>query len=240
LYKAVIVEDDSLSAETLKDLLRDGFREIEVHDEVYAAVKPAIAGLKDVKPDLVFLDMELQDGKGFHVLEALGEISFEVIITTAHESYMLDAIKHSALDYLLKPVQKMDLIEAYERFEKRRVKNASKKSTPTVKSNKLVIPNQDGLKLLSVDQILRLESDGPYTTLHTTNGDKTVSSKNLGFYEEALESYSFFRVHHSHLVNLDHAVNYVRGEGGHVVLSDGSMVTVSRRKKEDFLAALGA
>lgn len=239
MYKAVIVEDDSISVEALADLLKLGYIDVEI-SETYSSVKDAVQGLTKSNPDLVFLDMELQDGKGFDVLQALGDISFEVIITTSYETYMLEAIKHSALDYLLKPIQKQDLAEAFKRFEKRIATKVPKADSKTVKSDKLVIPNQEGLKLLEIDQILRLESDGPYTTIYLNGGSKTVSSKNLGFYEKVLHPHSFFRVHHSHLVNLAHAVNYIRGEGGQVVLSDGSSVNVSRRKKEDFLAALGA
>lgn len=240
MYKAAIVEDDPLSAEALKDLLKKDFSEIEV-DVHYSNISEAIPGLSHSNVDLVFLDMELEDGKGFDVLQGLGEISFEVIITTVHQNYMLEAIKHSALDYILKPVGKANLNEAFDRFKKRKGFRVPK-SEPTnaVRSNKLVIPNQEGLILVEIEDILSLESDGPYTTLNLVGSKKQVSSKNLGFYEELLKHHSFFRVHHSHIVNLNHVANYVRGEGGHVVLSDKSMVAVSRRKKEDFLVALGA
>ncbi|MCZ4409834.1 LytTR family DNA-binding domain-containing protein [Cryomorphaceae bacterium 1068] len=238
MYKAVIVEDDSLSAEAFSDLLKGGEFDIEVA-AVFDSVSSAITGIRNSAPDLLFLDMELGDGKGFDVLQAIGEISFEVIITTAHETYMLEAIKHSALDYLLKPVEKQELREAFRRFEKRIAQKVPKVDQQSVKSNKLVIPNQEGLILVEIEDILRLESDGPYTTLHLAGGQKKVSSKNLGFYEESLKHHSFFRVHHSHVVNLNHVANYVRGEGGHVVLSDKSIVAVSRRKKEDFLSVLG-
>ena len=240
LYKAVIVEDDPLSAEALKDVLKSGFPEIEL-TATYSNVSDAIHGLRSSPPDLVFLDMELEDGKGFDVLRELGEISFEVIITTIHQTYMLEAIKHSALDYIIKPVGREELAEAFNRFEKKKPQKSKVKELPdSVYSKKLVLPNQEGLILVEISDILRLESDGPYTTLHLKGGRKQVSSKNLGFYESALAEHPFFRIHHSHLVNLSHVVNYVRGEGGHVVLTDQSIAPVSRRKKDDFLSALGA
>ena len=240
MYRAAIVEDDPLSAEALADLLADNFPEIELETH-YLSVAKAIEGLSSSSPDLVFLDMELNDGKGFDVLQTLGEIAFEVIITTGHETYMLEAIKHSALDYILKPIEKKELNEAFARFKKKRAQaTKATEISNAIRSKKLVLPNQEGLILVAIEDILRLESDGPYTTLHLVGGKKEVSSKNLGFYEDVLSVHSFFRVHHSHVINLNHVVNYVRGEGGHVVLSDRSVVGVSRRKKEDFLKALGA
>jgi len=240
LYKAAIVEDDPLSAEALKDILKTDFSEISL-EAIYQSVADATQGIRKNKIDLVFLDMELDDGKGFDVLKDLGEISFEVIITTGHESYMLEAIKHSALDYILKPVEREELTEAFERFKKKRaIRSENKDLSDAVRSKKLVLPNQEGLILVEIADILRLESDGPYTTIHLKDGKKQVSSKNLGFYESALAHRSFFRVHHSHIVNLNHVINYHRGEGGHVVFSDQSIAPVSRRKKDDFLKALGA
>ena len=241
MYTAVIVEDDPLSAEALKDVLKSGFPEIEL-TAIYSNVSDAIHGLRLSVPNLIFLDMELDDGKGFDVLRELGEISFEVIITTIHQTYMLEAIKHSALDYIMKPVEREELLEAFNRFKKKRelIKPKEEQRKESVRSKKLVLPNQEGLILVEISDILRLESDGPYTTLHLKGNRKQVSSKNLGFYESALSDHSFFRTHHSHLVNLSHVVNYVRGEGGHVVLTDQSIAPVSRRKKDDFLSALGA
>lgn len=238
MYKAVIVEDDPLSAEALKDVLKNSFHEIELIG-TYSCVSDAIHGLNLLTPDLVFLDIELEDGKGFDVLKELGEISFEVIITTVHQTYMLEAIKHSALDYIMKPVERDELLEALNRFKKKQSKPKAEVKE-SVSTKRLVLPNQEGLILVEISDILRLESDGPYTTLHLKGNRKQVSSKNLGFYESALSDHSFFRTHHSHLVNLSHVVNYVRGEGGHVVLTDQSIAPVSRRKKDNFLSALGA
>jgi two-component system LytT family response regulator len=240
LFKAAIVEDDLLSAEALKDILENDFPEIAI-EAIYQSVADATEGIQQSKIDLVFLDMELEDGKGFDVLKDLSEISFEVIIITGHETYMLEAIKHAALDYLLKPVEKVELEEAFKRFKKKREKKLkNSRVSDAVRTKKLVIPNQDGLILVEIADIMRLESDGPYTTIHLDGGRKEVSSKNLGFYESVLTGHPFFRSHHSHIVNLDHVVTYVRGEGGHVVFSDQSIAPVSRRKKDDFLKALGA
>lgn len=239
-YKAVIVEDDPLSYQVLSDVLADGFVELEVVAH-YSNVADAATGLKDADADVVFLDMELPDGKGFDVLSALNSIDFEVIITTMHDSFMLEAIKHSAIDYLMKPITKTALHDAVDRFKSRIQKVSDSKSVVrNTPSNRLVIPNQDGLILVEISDIIRLESDGAYTNLYLANGQKHMTSKNLGFYQNQLDPDSFFRVHHSHIISIAHIKNYVRGEGGQVIMSDESMVNVSRRRKEDFLRALGA
>jgi len=239
-YKVAIVEDDPLSQQMLQDLIERSFPDFRVC-ATFSSVNDAVAELEMQQVNLLLLDMELGDGRGFDVLKRLDPIDFEVIITTMHDSYMLEAIKHSAIDYLMKPISKSALAEAFDRFEQKKSRRAPQASSlNTARTNKLVIPNQEGLNLVEIEDILRLESDGPYTTIHLVNGEKEVSSKNLGTYESMLAKYPFYRVHHSHLINLNHVVNYFKGEGGHVVLSDQSIVAVSRRKKDDFLAALGA
>ncbi|MFT4771617.1 MAG: two-component system LytT family response regulator [Cryomorphaceae bacterium] len=238
-YRAVIVEDDLLSFQVLSDLIEDEFEQIEIVAH-FATVKAATEGLLRLKIDLVFLDMQLTDGLGFDLLTGLKSIDFEVIITTMHDSYMLEAIKHSAIDYLMKPLEKKGLREAIERFENRIVKKGATTKPAQAKTNKLVIPSQDGLLLIDIEEIIRLESDGAYTHLYLMNGQKHMTSKNLGFYESQLVSHAFFRVHHGHLINLIHLKNYVRAEGGQAVMSDDSLVNVSRRRKEDFLRAIGA
>ena len=237
-YKTVIVEDDSFAREMLIELLSLHSGNFEVV-AVFETVNSALKSLNDFSPDLVFLDLELSDGKGFDILEQLPGINFEIIITTMHDSYMLQAIKHSALDYILKPITAVSLGDAIGRFEKR-ITEQNKSGKEKVKSrlNKIILPMSDGLLLLNISEIIRLESDGSYTKFVTTGGKKYVTSRSIGFYESQLESLSFFRVHHSHMINMNHIDRYVKGEGGYVVMSDKSSVDVSRRKKDEFLKAL--
>ena len=192
------------------------------------------------QPDLVFLDMELPDGKGFDVLNRLPHINFEVIVTTMHDEYMLNAIRHSALDYLMKPVNKSELAAALEKFERRvaELKKDHRQTTPQ-RLSKLALPTQDGMVFLNIPEIIRLESEGAYTKFITTQGDQYLTSKSIGNYEDQLSVHSFFRVHHGHLISLNHIRKYVRGEGGYVIMSDNSRVDVSRRKKDDFMKAIG-
>lgn len=241
MYKVVIIDDDPLSQQSLLDLVEKELNQFQI-EGVFSNVADGIAALKDLDIDLVFLDMELPDGQGFDVLKSLEEIHFEVIITTMHNSFMLEAIKHSAIDYLMKPVEKAGLLGAVSNFEKRIAK--FKKVNTRInhkenRSNRLVIPNQQGLLLVEIDDIVRLESEGAYTKLFTVDKTVHLTSRNLGYYEQQLNQYDFFRAHHKHLINLAHIKNYIRGEGGQVVMSDNSTVDVSRRKKDDFMKVLG-
>ncbi len=242
MYRTVIIDDDPLSQEILKDIIHSDIDDCII-SEVYSSVNEAIAGLPRLDFDLLFLDMELQDGYGFDVLKALTEVNFEVIITTMHDSFMLEAIKHSAIDYLMKPITSKALKEAMERFElrmaRRRALEAASSNKPLPK-NRLVIPNQNGLVLVEIENILRMESEGAYTRIVMAGGASHLASKNLGFYESQLAQHDFTRVHHSHLINMRHVAKYVKGEGGHVVMTDNALVDVSRRRKEEFMRRLGS
>lgn len=242
MYRTAIIDDDPLSQEVLKDIIDSELDGYEVC-AVYSNVADAVDGLPGLDIDVLFLDMELQDGYGFDVLKALNEVDFEVVITTMHDSFMLEAIKHSAIDYLMKPIATGDLKEAIMRFEqrmtKRKVQQASTSSQPLTKS-RLVIPNQNGLVLVEIEDILRMESEGAYTRIFMSNGMCHLASKNLGFYEDQLAQHDFIRVHHSHLIHMRHVAKYVKGEGGHVIMSDNALVDVSRRRKEAFMRKLGS
>lgn len=240
MYKVVLVDDDPFSIEAIKDLLQIHFKNYEI-TAIFTGVEEAITNLPQLHVDLLFLDMELMDGEGFDVLKALGEINFEVIVITMHDSYMLEAIKHAAIDYLLKPVKHIDLASAIERFEKRNQKKVSHQNInadENKNSNRLVISNQNGLILLDIQKVLRLESDGAYTKIFSIDGAHYFTSKNLGHYEQLLPSNQFFRVHHSHIINLNQVKNFTSGNKNVAILSDSSEIEVSRRKKGDFLKKL--
>jgi len=238
MFKTIIIEDDSFAREMLSDVLAK-HSDHYVVTAFFDSVRSAVKSLPALEPDLVFLDMELTDGKGFDILEKLVKINFEIIVTTQHDSYLLQAIKHSALDYLFKPVNAKNIAAALKRFENKVTESkAVMKSNDAVHINKIILPMNEGLLFLNIAEIIRLESDGAYTTFFTMDGNKYLTSRTLATYEEQLIPQSFFRVHHSHLVSLNHISKYIKGEGGQVVMSDNSVVDVSRRKKEDFLRAL--
>lgn len=204
---------------------------------VFGTVAESVYALPGLRPTLVFLDMELPDGKGFDMLQKIPEINFEVIVTTQHDSFMLDAIHHSALDYLIKPVSQQSLETALSRFHKTQKTPAP--LTPATPAGKIILPMQEGLVFVNIAGIIRLESDGAYTAFYCAGGQKYVTSRNISTYENQLSTHAFFRVHNRHLINMNHVSRYVRGDGGYVIMSDNSSVEVARRKKEAFLQVLG-
>lgn len=233
-----IIEDESISYELLKDLMAQEAPEWEVEGPC-TTIRQAIEQIQKHRPQLVFLDVELADGSGFDVLKALEPIDFDVIVTTSHDKYAIQAIKHRALDYLLKPFQRHDLLEAMGKIVRRVKVEPEKLIKPPISAlQKLALPTSDGLVFVLMDEIIRLESERNYTDVYLTGNRKVVVTRSLKEYEELLTPLGFFRIHHSHIVNLNQITRYVRGEGGYVTMSDGSSVDVSRRRKEEFLSLL--
>lgn len=237
---ALIIEDDEFNSALLADLLHDHFPSIRVAGTA-ASIAEARPLLKCLKIDLLFLDMELPDGKGFDLLAAMPEVKFEVIVTTSHSTYALDAIRHSALDYIMKPVGVESLSIALERFTRKFIQSraVSLLSDTWTLIHKLPLPATDGLVFVNTDDIIHAEAGGSYTTFFLHPDRKIMVSKPLHDFEDRLISRNFFRIHNSHIINLAEISKYVRGEGGHVVMSNNSQVPVSRSRKEEFLKLIG-
>lgn len=243
--KAVIIDDEKRSRESLAALVQEYCAGVEVqaHAEGVADGLEAIAAHK---PNLLFLDIELQDGTGFDLLEKSGNSQFHVIFTTAFENYALRALKMSAVDYLLKPIDPAELSKAVSKARERLAAEQHGRNFEILLQNihagggkhKIALPSSDGLTFVNVSDIIRCEADGSYTHFFFKEHKKILVSKKIKEYEELLTPYQFVRVHHSHLVNLNEVSKYVRGDGGYVVMSDGQTVYVSKRKKEDFMSAL--
>jgi two-component system LytT family response regulator len=189
----------------------------------------------------------MPNGNAFDLLEKFKTINFNIIFTTAYDHYAIKAIKFSAVDYILKPIDPEELITAVKRFEDRAGEKATlDKQFKTLLSNvrpenklkKVGIPDGDGLIFINLSDIIRCDSDGNYTFFILTSGKKIIASRTLGEYEQMFADDNFFRIHRSHLINLEHVKKYIKGEGGYVVMSDNSQVEVSRRNKTDFLEKL--
>lgn len=233
-----IIEDDPISFELLRDLLAETAPEWEVEGP-YISIKQAVEQITKHRPQLVFLDVELYDGSGFEVLKQLDPIDFDVVVTTSHDKYAIQAIKHRALDYLLKPFNREDLAQAMGKIGKRiKVEPVRTLAPPSAALKKIAVPTSDGLLFIATDEIIRLESERNYSDFFLVGNRKVVVTRPLKDYEELLTPFGFFRIHHSHIVNLNLISRYVRGEGGYVVMTDGSTVDVSRRRKEEFLSLL--
>ncbi len=245
MLQTIIVDDEKRGRELLRMVLTTHCPEVKVVGEA-SNVKEAYTLILQTDPDLVFLDIEMPGGSGFDLLTKFDEINFEVIFVTAFDKYAIKAIKFSAMDYLLKPVDEEELVKAVKRVEenqnkksnKDRVSNLIQNVRKTTDNQKIGLTSSDGLEFIEIKTILRCEADGKYTSVFLHDGKKLLVSKNLKEFEDLLTEYNFIRIHHSHLVNLDYIKKYQSGRGGYVVMSDGSTITVSQRKKEDFLSSL--
>lgn len=239
----VIVEDEKNSREGLKNLLEEFCPDTRVVG-MAASAEEGIELIKRTQPDLVLLDIEMQTATGFDLLEKLDSIEFDVIFTTAYEQYALKAIKFSALDYLLKPIDVNELTNAINKVrEKRKSPSANEQVELLLKNLKLENPNShkitlstsEGMVFIPVVEIIRCEAQGAYTTFFLKSGKKILVSKNLKEYETLLSEYKFFRIHNSHLINLAEVERYIKSDGGYVVMKDGSQAAISNTRKEEFL-----
>ena len=239
MIKAVIIDDEQAAVEGLATMLKEYVEGVEV----IATANGIVDGIKTIvnlKPDLVFLDVEMPYGNGFDVLEAIPDKTFEVIFVTAYDHYAIKAIKHSAVDYLLKPIDIDDLEKAVEKAKEASEKDNNQRYDTLLENMrgtrplKLALPTLDGFLYIPVEHICRIEANGSYSDVYLDNGEKHIVSRNLRWYEELLDPSVFFRAHKSHLLNLKRVKKYSRAEGGQVEMEDGSIVEISRRKKDDF------
>lgn len=246
VLKTIIVDDESGCREVLNNLLSKFCPNVEIVSKA-ASASAAYEAILQHKPDLVFLDIEMPQGNSFDLLERFSEIDFDIIFTTAYDHYAIKAIKFSAIDYLLKPVDPDDLKQAVGRLLNKKenqqllqdkFKTLLDNIKPGNKPKKVAIADGEGLIFVNIKEIIRCDSDGNYTYIILENGKKMMASRTLGEYEEMFAGENFFRVHRSHLINMDHIKKYIKGEGGYVILSDNSQAEVSRRKKIEFLEKL--
>jgi two-component system, LytTR family, response regulator len=242
LLKAILIDDELSSLQNLQQKLMEFCPDVTI---VATTQKPeeAIVLIRQQKPDVIFLDIEMPRMNGFRMLDELGEFDFDIIFTTAYNHYAVDAIRISAFDYLMKPVAIKDLQGAVERLAKHRQLQTKDKldvlrqSLGNTKSQdeKIAIPTNEGLEFIPIKDILHIESSSNYSKLFLLDGKSILVTKLLKEFEDLLLPYHFFRVHNSHLINLKYIKKYIRGEGGQVVMQNGDVIDVARRKKEEFL-----
>jgi two-component system, LytTR family, response regulator len=243
MIKAIIVEDEKMSRETLRRLLEKYCPTVEVVAEA-DGYRKGIEEIRKYHPDVIFLDIQMPDGSGFRLLEELDDIDFEIIFTTAFDQFAIKAIKFSALDYLLKPIIPQDLTEAIIRVEKKKAEKARKKNLEVIpessttqdeKSRKIILSTSEMIHVISIDDIIRCESDNYYTYFYFTDGRKLLVSKTLKENEELLSQHNFIRPHKSHLVNVKYIKSYIRQDGGYILMTDDTRIPVSRRKKDKIM-----
>jgi two-component system LytT family response regulator len=244
MTKVLIIDDENRT----RDLISKMIQSFNLNLRVFSLgenVQTAIQAIEKVQPDIVFLDIQMPDGTGFDVLKSLKDKKFEVIFITAHEEYAITAIKFSALDYLLKPVDPEELRNATEKALKTIEIKEQESQFEALQNNilpnskkRLVLKTHESVFVVELEQIIRCEADKNYTTFFLTGGKKIVVSKTLKEYEILLSAYNFLRVQQSHLINLDFIERYDKANGGIVVMKDGAEVPLSHAKREQFFNLL--
>ena len=245
--RAILIDDEPRGISSMQKLLGINCPEVNVIGSSTNADE-AIEMIKSLEPDLIFLDIAMPAKNGFELLKELKDFHFEVIFVTAHNQFMVEAFHFSAVDYLLKPVEDNLLIDAVDRAKKRIAEKSGSRNIETFLHNlnqkhspqkmKLCIPSFKGFQVIELDDILYAESSGNYTNLYFLNKPIVCTSKPMHEYEKLLEDAGFVRIHKSILVNLLHVKEYLRGEGGSVLLTNGKELEVSRRKKDVFLSKM--
>ncbi len=241
---AVIVDDEERPRQALAKLVERTQPQVTVTG-MAPNVPEGVELIRRLAPDVIFLDIEMGEQTGFDLLRSLGERPPYVIFTTAHESYALTAIRFSALAFLLKPVDKDELSTAIRKAQQAvhganqigMVEMLLRNMDRSHGERPLAMPVSDGFQMVNMNEIVLCVSDGNYTTLHLRDNKSMVVSRPIGHLEELLREH-FIRVHNEHLVNRKHITRYIRGEGGEVILSNGMNIAVSRRKKQELMAAL--
>lgn len=242
MLKAVIIEDTDQDRQWLNSLLEPYKTDIAVVGEA-DNLPEAIRIITALKPDVVFLDVQIKGGDGFDVLRALDTVDFKIIFTTSFDTFAVRAIRLSALDYLVKPLVKEEFDHAINRLLSEATESAQNKQIEVLVNNlrqvkKLALPAQNSIKFVDIDNIIRCQADSNYTWFFLTNGNKLLVTKCLKEFEEMLEPSGFCRVHQSHLINLRYISEFKKESGGIVVMEDSEEIYVARRRKDILLAAI--
>ena len=247
MIRCVIVEDEQMARKVLKSLLAQYCPDVMVCAEA-DDITSGQEMIEAFRPDLVFLDIEMPGGSGFKLLNNIKDVDFEVVFITAYEQFAIKAIRHDALDYLLKPVDPKELVAAVDKVKDAKYKKTIKKQYDSLLKNidpdqlvvkKISISTSDKIHLIEVDNIIRCESDNYYTIIYFKDGTNLLVSKTLKEMEQKLEEYDFVRTHKTHLVNMRCIMNFIKDEMM-VLLTDGTKVPVSKRKKERILEVINS
>lgn len=241
--KTIVVDDEQDAVNFICSIISEYCSSLEVVGTA-GDVSRAVQVINEKKPDLVFLDVEMPNGSGFDLLVQFPEKEFDVIFITAFNHYAIKAIKFSAVDYILKPVNINEFIDAVSRVVKKRSEKSSQsnenlrvlmENLRTSPPSRLAIPTADGMEYLNPKDIIRIEADRSYSWFFLAGNRKTLVSRHLKEFQELLGDRNFFRSHNSHLINLKYVKKYIRKEGGYIEMTDGSVIPVSRNRKDLFL-----
>lgn len=245
MINAIIIDDEIDCVKSLEDELSIHCPEVRVVSSNVGAID-GIKAINNLKPDIIFLDVEMPVIDGFELLEMVSEIQFDVIFTTAFDHFALRALKLSAIDYLLKPIDPENLKIAVKKVINKNKKLNSHnqiqfllqhlKDLESNKINRIILPTLEGLNFVSLDDIIYCSSDGAYSNVHLKTRNKIMISKSLRYLEQILCDFHFFRVHKSFIVNLKMIKKYSRGDGGLLIMTDGAKIKVARTKRDELLS----
>lgn len=243
--RAILIDDEKNNRENLSWMLSRHCPSVEIISSC-ASVLEARQAVMELQPELLFLDIQMADGTGFSLLESLPQPSFEVIFVTAYNNYAIQAIKFSALDYLLKPLDPLELIKSVEKAEaiirhkqdNVRMINLLRNEQRPDKHKKIAVSVSDKIEFIEILSITRCEAESNYTTLYLKSGEKIIASRTLKEFDELLTPYNFLRVHQSHLINLDEVKSFVKADGGYIRMKDGASVSISRQRRNQVLDIL--
>ena len=244
MIRAIIIDDIEQARVTLKKDLQAYAQDVEIVGEAGGVVEGAKL-LKSVKPDVLFLDIQMKDGSGFDLLDILGNIDFKIIFITASDAHAIKAFRYAAIDYLLKPVDPDELVEALRKLrsqpldehEKYKLLNDSLKNAQKP-HEKLALHTHDKIHIVNIADIVRCESNVNYTEFHFAGGKKLLVTKTLKEFEDLLSDQGFYRVHQSHLINTRFIREFVKSDGGYLLMTDGCQVPVSTRKRPEVMKML--
>ena len=246
MIRSIIIDDEQHCIRVLLNDLQNNCPVVEVLDACSSA-KEGILSIKKNQPDLVFLDVEMPWMNGFEMLEVLGDLNFCIIFTTAHDEFAAKAFRISAVDYLLKPIDANDLKEAVQKVEEKMEKGSSLKHISNLLQNirqpsvdqKIALPQREGYEFIDVSSIIYCQAEGAYTKVFIADKKHMLISRTLGDVEELLPTEMFQRIHHSTLINITYISQFLRTDGGYVVLKNGEKLSVSKAKKEMLMERLG-
>ncbi len=247
MYKAIIVEDELHSREFLKNIVAAYCKELLIVS-IAANVEEGVTAIKLHQPDIVFLDIEMQTGTGFDLLKQFQQPSFDVIFTTAYDHYAIKAIKFSAVDYLLKPIDIEELQQSVQKVIEKRKEHSGQQAlqmllknlqSPNNADQSITLSTSDGLEFIPLKQIIRIEASGPYSHFFLKDNKKIIVSRHLKEYEMLLSDHGFFRVHNSHIINIAEVKRMVKNDGGYAIMSDNANIAISPKKRDEFMLQIG-
>lgn len=248
MMRTVVIDDEPNARQVVKNILEQYCKSVDIIGEA-ENVSAGVKLINELSPDLVLLDIRMPDGTGFNLLKKVNNLNFHFIFITAHEEYAIQAIKQSALDYIVKPINTNELIAAVEKAELSKPRESdlissidalSYNQSDIESEKRLVLNTQDSIYIVKVEDIITCKADKNYTEVNIMNNKKLVISKTLKDIEEMLAGCGFFRSHQSHLINLKYISHYEKGLGGTIVMKDLSRIPVSSRKKDLFLQVMGS